>query len=201
MARSGDRKSKGKKTTAAASSKASRSLMSLAKITKPHLANVYHRTRLFKLLDSSRKKHSIIWLKGPPGSGKTTLAASYIEKKNKKKRDVLLKTCFLKRITPEIAQKITGFKDSQNILSDLAKRNYFIVNYNNANGDYEFHPLFREFLLDRAKSTMSLSFLKDIQSTASSLMEEFGYIEDAVDISEALRKLINKPEKRGVDNN
>src|SRR5262245_747134 len=51
----------------------------LAKITRPALANVYARRRLFRWLDSTRGKHPVIWVWGPPGAGKTTLLASYLE--------------------------------------------------------------------------------------------------------------------------
>ncbi len=37
--------------------------------------------RLFKLLDQ-RERYPIIWVNGPPGSGKTTLVASYLEARN-----------------------------------------------------------------------------------------------------------------------
>jgi len=53
-------------------------IVSLAKTTRPSLTGILPRDRLFKALDAARKK-SVIWLTGPPGCGKTTLAASYLE--------------------------------------------------------------------------------------------------------------------------
>lgn len=50
----------------------------LAKLTRPRLHGAVARERLFELLDSARE-HPIIWVYGPPGAGKTTLVASYIE--------------------------------------------------------------------------------------------------------------------------
>ena len=50
----------------------------LTKITKPILTGIFLRKRLFQLIDSSRNR-PVVWLSGPPGSGKTTLVASYIE--------------------------------------------------------------------------------------------------------------------------
>lgn len=48
----------------------------LAKLTCPRLHGAMARERLFRLLDSKRE-HAMVWVVGPPGSGKTTLVASY----------------------------------------------------------------------------------------------------------------------------
>ena len=50
----------------------------LAKVTRPTLSDIFPRKRLFDLLNDLRKR-PILWVSGPPGSGKTTLIGSYIE--------------------------------------------------------------------------------------------------------------------------
>src|SRR6476646_5002438 len=52
--------------------------VSLAKTTRPSLAGVLPRDRLFSSLDEGRQS-SVTWITGPPGSGKTTLVSSYVE--------------------------------------------------------------------------------------------------------------------------
>src|SRR4030067_169389 len=50
----------------------------IAKFTHPILRGVLLRERLFPLLDRKRQR-PVIWVSGPPGSGKTTLITSYLE--------------------------------------------------------------------------------------------------------------------------
>ncbi len=61
--------------------KKSLSTSGLAKITRPSLSPaVYPRRRLFRLLDRARK-NPVVFISAVPGSGKTTLIASYIKVK------------------------------------------------------------------------------------------------------------------------
>ncbi|MBI3814858.1 MAG: AAA family ATPase, partial [Nitrospinae bacterium] len=55
-----------------------RQIISPAKITRPSIARVFPRKRLFRLIDNNRTGKAI-WICGPPGAGKTTLIGSYIE--------------------------------------------------------------------------------------------------------------------------
>lgn len=52
--------------------------VTLAKISRPRLTNIIRRERLFRDLDTATEK-PLTWISALPGSGKTTLVASYVE--------------------------------------------------------------------------------------------------------------------------
>ncbi|HEY6099614.1 MAG TPA: hypothetical protein VIW03_09300, partial [Anaeromyxobacter sp.] len=49
------------------------------KITTPAVSGVARRARLFRRLDEATRRHAVLWVSAPAGSGKTTLAASYLQ--------------------------------------------------------------------------------------------------------------------------
>jgi LuxR family maltose regulon positive regulatory protein len=55
-----------------------RTRRTVPKITRPVLRSVTARTRLFGRLDRLARHHAVVWIGAPAGSGKTTLAATWL---------------------------------------------------------------------------------------------------------------------------
>src|SRR5512143_444626 len=65
-------------------------------------------------------------------------------------QDFLLKTAFVPVLTPKIAAEISGLENAGQILSELNRRNFFTEKRTKPEPTYQYHPLFREFLLSCA---------------------------------------------------
>jgi LuxR family transcriptional regulator, maltose regulon positive regulatory protein len=93
---------------------------------------------------------------------------------------VLLHTAFLPRVTAAMAVALTGQLTAGEILTTLHEQNYF-TNKQAIGGEpvYEYHPLFRDFLLSQALQAYSLSDCARIRRTAAGLLDGAGQIEAA----------------------
>ena len=95
------------------------------------------------------------------------------------RRAFLLRTAFLPRMTPSMAERLTGEERAGSILSEMNRLNQFTKKYPQREPVYEYHDLFREFLLQQAIGAFSMEEFAGIRSAASSLLEGSGYVEDA----------------------
>ena len=104
---------------------------------------------------------------------------------NEVTRDFLLKTAILPKITPSVAERLTGNRDAGQILSELNRRNYFTEKRLGPELSYQYHPLFREFLQSRAEAAFTPTERAHLQAAAAELLEQAGQIEDAADLFRA----------------
>jgi LuxR family transcriptional regulator, maltose regulon positive regulatory protein len=95
------------------------------------------------------------------------------------RRGFLLRTAFLPRMTASMAERLTGMEGSGSILSEMNRHNQFTKKYLQREPVYEYHDLFREFLLERATAVYSGEQLSGIRKAVAALLEESGYVEDA----------------------
>jgi ATP/maltotriose-dependent transcriptional regulator MalT/DNA-binding SARP family transcriptional activator len=110
----------------------------------------------------------------------------------------LMKTAFLPGMTVQMAENLSGITNGEVILTSLTRNNYFIEQHHSVVPVYQYHPLFRNFLLSRAKESFSREALLDLHHRAALLLEESGQMEEAAQIYmdqknwEGLTRLIMK---------
>ncbi len=97
-------------------------------------------------------------------------------------RRMLLESALLPAMRAATVVKLTGEPRSAAVLADLARRDYFTVRSARTETTYQFHSLFRDFLLREIKTTYPPDHLLAVQCRAASLLEAEDRIEDAVEL-------------------
>ncbi len=105
-----------------------------------------------------------------------------LKKIDEETRGFLLKTAFLPSFTANNAKRLTGLKNSERILSELYGNNYFTDMRLERQPVYQYHSLFREFLLATAGRTLPKEAILELYRSAALLLEEDGHVEDAVSL-------------------
>jgi LuxR family maltose regulon positive regulatory protein len=118
--------------------------------------------------------------KGRPEEIFDYFASEIFDRTDREVQAFLLKTSILPKMTPRMAEELTGISSASHLLSMLSRNNYFTEKRLHSEPIYQYHPLFREFLLSRAKETLSQENLLALFRRAASLLEEDGQIEVAV---------------------
>ena len=92
----------------------------------------------------------------------------------------LLKTAFLPKMSAKMAEDLTGISHARRILDTLSRTHYFTEKRFHGESVYQYHPLFRDFLISRAKETFSPETRSILIHGAATLLEEAGQTEAAV---------------------
>ncbi len=93
---------------------------------------------------------------------------------------ILLQAAFLPSMPASRVEVLTGAANAAQVLSDLKVRGYFTFEQGRGQAVYRFHPLFRDFLLARARATLAPAFLREVQQKAAALLEAGGEVADAI---------------------
>lgn len=94
-------------------------------------------------------------------------------------QDFLLKTALFTKVTVPAARELSGNPQAAAILDNLTQRNYFTVRQAES---YEYHPLFREFLITCLRRDSSPAELAELQRRAAVSAAAGGQLEDAVQL-------------------
>lgn len=109
-------------------------------------------------------------------------AIELFDKMNETYREFLLKTAFLPKMTTSMAKTLTGRYDADAILLSLRRNHSFTGKFSAPDDIYQYHPLFREFLIAWAKNTFDQKEIHILQQRSAELLEAGGQFEDAVDL-------------------
>ncbi|MBI1922327.1 MAG: hypothetical protein HYS23_14725 [Geobacter sp.] len=139
---------------------------------------------LVLLLERGKADELEQWLEGkrPQQDIFNYFAEELFNKAEVRIRDFLLKTALLPTIAPNLAEKLADNADAARILEELHSSNFFTEKRHDRELLYRFHPLFREYLLNKLDSTYEPSCLARLKRTASELLEESGRIEEAASL-------------------
>ncbi|MGR3318263.1 MAG: BTAD domain-containing putative transcriptional regulator [Candidatus Anammoxibacter sp.] len=95
-------------------------------------------------------------------------------------QDFLSKTSILPYMTSKMAEELSGNRKANSILAQLNHNNFFVViKDDRAETVYQYHQLFQEFLLARAKESFAPAGFLTLQKRAAKLLEESGQILEA----------------------
>jgi LuxR family maltose regulon positive regulatory protein len=97
-------------------------------------------------------------------------------------RKFLVKTALLTRMTAAMAAQLTGMRESGEILEQLAGRNYFMHRHTGKVTEYQYHPLFLEFLHRKTRESLTDVELTAMQWRAAEILAGSGQVQAAVDL-------------------
>lgn len=108
------------------------------------------------------------------------LAGEIFQKSDHRTQAFLVRTAYANEMTVAFAEVVSGEPDAGRILSELHRDNYFVtLRGTGSNAVYQYHPMFREFLLARAAESMSRDERRALRRICAEQMERAGRIEDA----------------------
>lgn len=107
-------------------------------------------------------------------------ATEIFQKTDPRDQHFLLTTAFLPSMTAKMAETLSGNTTARSILQRLNGKNYFTECHLRDHPVYVYHPLFREFLISRARETLNPEQIDAIQLQAADLLIEKGQVEDGV---------------------
>ena len=109
---------------------------------------------------------------------------------------VLMLTAISPSFTPDEAVALTGSEDAAQLLDYLYRRHLFIDRRRGTPTTYHYHALFREFLLEEAKTRLSRDERRAASARAAEFLNARGHASEALALyrdagdAEAMRRLI-----------
>jgi LuxR family transcriptional regulator, maltose regulon positive regulatory protein len=107
-------------------------------------------------------------------------AGEIFDKTEPENQQILISTALLPRVSVSIAEKVSLQPGAGKLLESLYRRHLFTDRRLGAETTYQYHDLFRAFLLEKGKEVYTPAGLAQLTVRAARLLEESGNHEDAV---------------------
>ena len=95
-------------------------------------------------------------------------AAEIFSRLERRTQTVLAASALLPKVSAAMLAELAAFPAAGELLEDLHRKNYFTLKHARP-PVYEYHPLFREFLLARARETFTAAQLQALRVRAAAL--------------------------------
>lgn len=109
-------------------------------------------------------------------------ASELFDKADPEEQIFLLKSALLPNMSLPAVTEFTDHQHADAIFRRLHKRNYFVTHRGGANPVYEYHPLFREFLLARGTAVWSREQLREVRLQAARALHFAQQPEQAIEL-------------------
>jgi len=107
-------------------------------------------------------------------------AAEVFARCNPAVKELLMQTALFSSFTPPMAASLSGNPRAATVLNDLVRRHYFTERRAGRGAGYQYHPLFRAFLLAQARELWGFAELARRRHKAAALLEQAGRPEEAL---------------------
>ena len=107
-------------------------------------------------------------------------AAEIFDRISQELRDLLVHTALFPYFTEAMARSISGNSGARGLLDQLLRDNLFLSRFDGAPERFQYHPLFRSYLLERLAEAYPLHRLTQLRSHAANLLAAQGDEEDAI---------------------
>jgi LuxR family transcriptional regulator, maltose regulon positive regulatory protein len=109
-------------------------------------------------------------------------AGEIFDKTEPENQQILISTALLPRVTVSIAEKVSLQPGAGKLLESLYQRHLFTDRRLGVETTYQYHDLFRTFLLEKGKEVYTPAGLAQLTARAAKFLEESGNSEDAVSL-------------------
>lgn len=107
-------------------------------------------------------------------------ANQVFERMNPQAREALMRTALLPWVTETMAEEVSDHPGTAQVVRDLYQRGLFVDRRTDTQVRYQYHDLFREFLLDRCRMHFDGENLHRLKRTAAQVAEKYGQQDTAV---------------------